>query len=565
MELPTDRQQMSRRLNALRNERASWIPHYQQISDVLMPRAGRFLNTEPNRGEKRHNNIIDNSGTRALKILGAGMMSGMTSPARPWFRLAIADRDLMEYYPVKTWLHDVRDIMLDVFQRTNTYRVLHHHYLELGAFGTSASFIGTNLSRLLHHHPMTAGEFMIATDYEDTADTIYREFKRTVAEVVREFGLEQVSPSVRTAYDRGNYDTWVSLVHQVEPRASRDESSPLARNMPYVSNYWEVGQGKNGMGALRQGGLKSFRALVSRWEVTAGDIYGSSPGMEALGDLRALQHEQLRKANAIDYQTRPPIGVPASMKNAEINTLPGGVSYFDANGPQGIKSLWDVRLDLSALREDIMDVRNRINSSFFADLFLMLSTADKDMTATEVAERHEEKLLALGPVLERLHNELLDPLIENAFDMVLDAELVPPPPPELAGQEIVVDFISVLAQAQRAVSTAGVDRFTGNVGVIAQFKPEVLDRLDADYWVDHYSDSLGIDPRLIVPLDKAVMIREARAKAQQAAEQAAMLQQTADTAQKLAQVPTGAAPQNNAATDILSQFQGYNSPSAESY
>nr|MBP9609481.1 phage head-tail adapter protein [Laribacter sp.] len=171
-----------------------------------------------------------------------------------------------------------------------------------------------------------------------------------------------------------------------------------------------------------------------------------------------------------------------------------------------------------------------------------------------VAERHEEKLLMLGPVLERLHNEILDPLIEMTFSRMVEAGIVPPPPEELQGVDLNVEFVSMLAQAQRAIATNSVDRFVGNLGAVAGIKPEVLDKFDADRWADAYADMLGIDPELIVPGDQVALIRQQRAKAQQAQQQAAMLQMGADAAQKLGSIDTS---QSSALTDVTRAFSGY--------
>ena len=250
---------------------------------------------------------------------------------------------------------------------------------------------------------------------------------------------------------------------------------------------------------LRESGYNDFPAVVPRWGISGGDIYGNSPGMEALGDIKQLQHEQLRKAQGIDYQTKPPLQVPSYMKNRDVDSLPGGVTFVD--GQQGkIETAFQVNLNLQHLLMDIQDVRMRINGAFYADLFLMLANAtDTRMTATEVAERHEEKLLMLGPVLERLHNELLDPLIDITFNRMVENNLIPPAPPELQGMELNVEFVSMLAQAQRAIGTNSIDRYVNSMGLVAQMKPEVLDKFDADSWSDEYADMLGVDPSLIIP------------------------------------------------------------------
>jgi hypothetical protein len=551
----TPRDRLYSRWGALKTERSSYMSHWKEISDYILPRNGRYFLTDRNKGERRHNNIYDSTGTRALRVLGAGLMGGATSPARPWFRLATADPDMMDYAPVKLWLSAVQRQMLDIFQRSNTYRALHSMYEEIGAFGTGASMLMDDFDGVIRHHVLTTGEFAVACDYRGNVTTMYREFQKTVGEIVSEFGIANVSNTVKTLHDRGSLDAWVTLVHAIEPRVDRDPRMKDARNMPFKSVYFELGSDQGQY--LRESGFKVFRGLVPRWSVAGGDIYGNSPGMEALGDIKQLQHQQLRKAQAIDYMTKPPLQLPSSMKNREIDMLPGGATYVDmANPSGGVKTMFEVRLELNHLLADIQDVRGRINQSFYTDLFLMLANSNRtNMTATEVAERHEEKLLMLGPVLERLHNELLDPLIEITFSRMIESGLVPPPPEELQGVDLNVQYVSMLAQAQRAVATNGIDRFVGNLGAVAQFKPEVLDKFDSDKWADAYSDMLGIDPELIVSNERVALIRGQRAQAQAEAQAQAQNAQAASTARDLAAAKTG---EDSALTNVMSMFSGYN-------
>ena len=556
-----DRSSQDRTLNrwhALKTERSSWVTHYRELSRYLMPRTGRFLLQDRNRGERRHNDIYDNTGTRAVGVLGAGMMAGMTSPARPWFRLATSDRALNKHAPVKLWLNDVTQLMREVFARSNTYRSLHAGYEELAVYGTSAKILVDDFDSVIHHHGLTAGEYAIATNYRGEVDTIFREFDKTVHEVVQEFGLDAVSNTVRSLYERGSYDQWVTLIHAIEPRPVRDMSRRDGANMPWRSVYFEAGSPNK---PLRDSGFTRFPGLVSRWTVSGGDVYGNSPGMLALGDVKQLQLENLRKAQGIDYMTKPPLQAPSALKNHLVDMLPGGVSYVDAAHPQaGIRPAWEVRLDLNHLLADILDVRGRINAAFYVDLFLMLANSQNpQMTATEVAERHEEKLIMLGPTIERQHNEELQPLIDGTFARMVEAGIVPPPPEELQGHELRVEYISMLAQAQRAVATSAVDRFVGSLGVVAGIKPDVVDKFDADRWADEYSDMLGVDPSLIVSGEQVVIVRQQRAAQQQAMTQSAMANQAADTAAKLG----GASTQGgNALTDVMQGLTGYSTPAA---
>lgn len=546
---------LMQRWAALDMEFSSWRPHLQDISDYLMPRSGRFFAQDRNRGGKRHNNIYDNTGTRSLRVLAAGMMAGMTSPARPWFRLTTADPDLAQRDDVKEWLSDVTRLLLEIFARSNTYRALHMMYGELGAFGTAADIMLDDFDSVIHHHTLTAGEYRIATDAKGYVSTLYRKFDMSVSQLIGEFGEANVSDAVRRLHADKKLDTWVTVIHAIEPRADYDTRMRDSKNMPWASCYFEYGQDKDRL--LRESGYKRFRGLCPRWEVTGGDIYGNSPGMEALGDIKQLQQEQFRKGQAIDFMTKPSLQMPTSMKGREVSMLPGGSTYVDAATAQtGVRPAWEVNLRLDHLLADVQDVRERIRGSFYTDLFLMLANQPitGKMTATEVAERHEEKLLMLGPVLERQHNELLSPKIEMTFDRALEAGLIPPPPQDLQGQNVNVEFVSMLAQAQRAIATNGIDRFVGNLGVIAQYKPAVLDKFDEDEWAERYSDMLGVDPKLIVAGPQVAIIRKQRAEQIQAQQQMAAMEQGSNTAKNLAAAKTG---EPSALTNVVDMFSGY--------
>ena len=558
------KQHYLKRWTQLETERSSWVSQWTELSTQLFPRAGRFTVDDRNDGKRRHNAIYDRTGTGALRILAAGMMSGVTSPARPWFRLRIPDDALMEYQPVKVWLAQVTRKMQAVFGQSNTYRALHQLYEELGAFGTGNTLIMDDFERGIHLYPNTVGRYALATDFKGNVDTSYRELQKTARQLVQEFGEANVSSAVKNMVTNGNGDSWVTIVHAIEPRKERDIRSKSSREMPWASCYFE--KGGDGDKLLRESGFERFRVLAPRWYTSSEDVYGQSPGMEVLGDIKQLQHEQLRKSQGIDYQTRPPLQGPSSLKGEDVDILPGGYTVADtASAGGGVKPLFQVGLDLNHLLADIQDVRQRIREGMYSDLFLMISQAvSTNMTATEVAERHEEKLLMLGPVLERLHNELLDPLIEITFERLLQAGALPPPPEELIGVNLDVEFVSILAQAQRAIGANSTDRFVGNLGAMAQIKPEVLDKFDADRWVDNYADQIGVDPELIVGKEEVALIRKARADQQAAQQAAAQTQQAAESVGKLGGVATqnGA---SNAGADIMNQLTGYGSPAPYTY
>ena len=220
------------------------------------------------------------------------------------------------------------------------------------------------------------------------------------------------------------------------------------------------------------------------------------------------------KIEAIDRMVKPPMVGPPSLRNEPASLLPGGITYLADPTGQSFRPAIDVRIDLSALGNDILETQGRIKSAFYADLFLMLAETDRrEITAREIDERHEEKMLMLGPVLERLHEELLDPLVMRVFRIMARAGLLPPPPPRMPMEGLQVEFISILAQAQKAVSAGAIERFWQFGAQIGAVKPEALDRLDADGTMDAYADILGVPGKTVVALSAAQQARQARARA----------------------------------------------------
>ena len=563
----TQREKTRKRIAALEQERSSWLSHWQDINRVLLPRTGQFVDTRTNDGSRRNADILDSAATKALITLQAGMQTGLTSPARPWLKLETRDRKLMNNKAVSAWCDEVTQLLLTIFARSNTYKAMHGVYGELGAYGTAGAVVLPDFRDVIRFYPLTIGEYSIATNDRGEVDTLSRRFQMTVAQIVRryvvrgrteaEWDWSGVTPTVKNLWDQHNIDQWVPVAQLIQPRQDRDVRMADAKNMPYESLVVEWDGTEERM--LSVSGYRRFPAIIGRWDVSGHDVYGSTcPGMAALGDILQLQHEQLRKGQGIDYMTKPPLQVPISLKNQESDFLPGGVTYVDQVGAQNaVRSAFDVNLNMQHLLLDIQDVRQRINGAFFADLFLFLSSLEGrgDRTAREVAEIHEEKLLMLGPVVENVEGEMLRPLVDIAFDAAAEAGILPPPPPDIAGEELVPQFIGLLSQAQRSVSMAGVDRLVGATASIAAAKqdPSVWDVIDTDEVILKAAGYLGTDPEITRGKDEVQQIREARQQAMQQAQQAQAAQQAAETAKTLAGAPTST---DNALTNVLRGFSG---------
>ena len=543
-----------RRWGDIKDERSSYFGHWQELSEYILPRRGRFLTSKRNDGSKKNGKIIDSTATIAVRTLSAGMMSGITSPARPWFRLATPEPKLMEVSEVKQWLFNVEKRMADVFSRSNLYNSLQTIYEEMGVFGTGAMLLQEDHQDVIRCYPFTAGEYGLAISDRLDVNTFYREFQLSVAQVVQGFGIENCSDELKGMFKNGQLDKWVDIMHVIEPNSARDPAMADNSNMPYTSRYFEKGGREDKF--LSESGYEEFPVMAPRWHVTGVDIYGRSPAMDVLGDVKALQIEQKRKAQGIDKMVNPPMQAPSGLRGQTATVLPGGVTYVDTvQGTQGgFRPTYEVNPRLGELQQDIVENQERIRQGFYADLFQMLTMSNRrQITAREIDERHEEKLLMLGPVLERLHSELLDPMIDRTFNIMVRNGLIPPPPEELAGVDLKVEYISVMAQAQRAIGTGAIERLAGFVGNLAAAKPEVLDKLNADQSVDEYAEMLGVPPKIVVPDEEVEVAREARA---QQLQQQQMLEQAGQGAQAAKVLSEADTEGNNMLNNILGGMSG---------
>ncbi len=518
MKNETLKEQLTKQLGMLEQERTTFEPHWRELSDFIIPRGSRFLTSEANRGDRRNNKIVDPTATMANRTLSSGMMSGITSPARPWFKLATPDPEMMDYGPVKLWLETVQNRMNDMFNKSNLYQSLPIIYSSLGTFGTGALAVLEDDEDVIRTMPFPVGSYYIANSPRLSVDTCFRKFSMTVRQLVREFGLNSVSSSTKIAFENGTYEKWVDVVHAVYPNMNRETGKMNAKNKAFRSVYFEVG-GDNDK-VLRESGYDEFPIMAPRWEVNGEDVYGSScPGMIALGQVKALQLEQRRKAQQIDKQTNPPMIGPTSLKTQRVSLLPGDITYVDqVTGAEGLRPAYMVNPNLGDLLGDIQDTRQLINSAYFVDLFMMLQNVNtRSMPVEAVIEMKEEKLLMLGPVLERLNDEFLDPLIDRAFSMMARKNMLPPPPDVMQGMPLRIEYISVMAQAQKAIGLSSLERFVGFVGNLASAKPEALDKLDVDQAIDNYAVMSGVSPTVVVPQEQAQQTRNDRAQQHQQA------------------------------------------------
>lgn len=519
----------------MKQEFQSWAPALQELSTFCNPTRGFFAGMIPNNGKKiDHRVLLDSHARRAVRTLASGMVSGLTSPSRPWFAIGVTDQALKENDEVREWCDLVENILFDIFSRSNIYGALHSVYEEIGTFGTASFMLIEDFDQVIRARSYTAGEYFVACDAKGRVRKFGREFFMSVGQMVEEFGLEACSPQVQAAFNQSQTEQWIKINMMVEPNDKRTPGMVDNQNMAFKCVYWQDGEGTK---ILRQDGYEEFPVLAPRWDTTTtADAYGRGPGWDALGDVKMLQKEQRMKLEGLDKSNNPPVQQDSSVEG-DANTMPGGVTRYNGlNGPNaGVRPAYQVQPDVNGMRESIMECKRAIDAAFYADLFLMfVNDTGGKMTATEVAERQSEKLQVLGPVLERLENELLSPLIERTFAIAMRMGLIPQAPDVMQGMELKIRYISILAQAQKMVGATAMQQVLGFVGNLSQLDPETADIIDTDETGRIYADNLATPAKMMRSKEKVAARREARAQAAQQAQQAEMAMASAKAGRDVA-------------------------------
>jgi hypothetical protein len=507
---------------------------------------------------------LDSTGTLAARNLASGIMTGVSSPTRPWFKTKIGRMDTTQVSPVSLWLAEVERMMMLVFQESNFYTSIHQMYFDLVVFGTAVMLIYEDFEDVIHCYNPCLGEYYLDVDGQLKPTVFYREFTMTISQVVDRFGRENVSDSVGRLYDEGGSSLTRELIvaHAIEPNVG--DNFGISKVFPFREVYWEWGgstspQGGSAypMGFLSKRGFFESPVIAVRWDLVSNDAYGRSPGMDALPDIKQLQQEVRRKAQAIDKTVNPPMVADIQLKNQPASLLPGGTTYVAGmmtahkTGFEPVYGNW--RPDIKSLSEDLMEIRQRIKQTFFNDILQTISQFEtrSNVSATEIDARRAESLIMLGPVLERIQIEGLSPIIDRVFGIMQRARLFPPAPQDIQGRSIDIEYISMLSMAQSAAQTTGIERLFGLVGNLVGVDPAAMDNVDVDYALDEYSMLMNNSPKLIRSPEQLAQIRQQRQQQQAQQQQAEMAEKMAKSAQVLSQTETGAG--QNALQQMIGQ------------
>lgn len=541
------RSSLESRLVMLRNWRQSWwTQNWADIAQFLLPRRSIWLtqstggNPTPNnmtRGRELNGSIADPTGTYALRVCSSGLMSGLASPSRPWFKIVPGIKKLQLDQAARAWIDDTEDRMYDIIAGSNFYNAFAVECEDVSAFGTAPNIIYEDDKDLIRCYNPTVGEYYLSNDATGRIDGLYRLFVMTVSQMVGFFGVEKCPADVQELWrEKGNnLEVERMVAHAIEPNFEIEGFGKLPGNFTWREAYWVYGSNAGSPLSLR--GFVDQPFTAARWSTQSNDAYGRSVGMEVLPDIMQLQVMTRRMAEAIEKLVRPPLVGSMELKNKPSSTLPGNLTYVTDVKNGGIRPIYEVNPDINAMAANILAIEQRIQKGFFNDLFLMLEsqpTSDR-MTAYEVAQKLQEKLQVLGPVIESLISESLKPKLKRIYNILRRKGMIEEPPESLRQVPLDIEFISMLALAQKGAATGGIERLIQIVGAMAPLVPTAMDNIDTDSVVRQYNELLG-NPQTILRGPEEVQNIRAQKAAQQQQEQ--QMQAT----ERMAQAAGAAAP-----------------------
>ena len=504
------------RFDKLQSQRQTWETHWQDVADYMQPRKAD-VTKQRSRGDKRMELIFDSSPIQAVELLAASLHGMLTNPSTPWFTLRFKDEDVDGEDEAKLWLQSATDAMYTAFNRSNFQQEIFELYHDLITFGTAAMFIEEDSDDLVKFSTRHINEVFIAENDKGRIDTIYRRFKISARAAVQKFG-NKISSDIRSIVDKDPYKE-IEIIHAVYPRKDFNPTKKDKSNMPFESVYIEFKTGNE----LSVSGFKEFPFVVPRYLKASHEIYGRSPAMTALPDVKMLNEMSKTTIKAAQKQVDPPLLVPDDGFLLPVRTVPGGLNFYrsgtrDRIEPLNIGANNPLGLNMEEQR------RTAIRNVFYVDQ-LMLQTGPQ-MTATEVIQRNEEKMRLLGPVLGRLQSELLKPLIDRCFNILLRRNQFAPAPDFLSGQDIEIEYVSPLAKAQKSTELQSITRGIEILGSLANVAP-VFDYINFDSLVKHVADLVGIPQKVLKLQSQVNAEREEAAAAAAEQQQMAQMQQVA--------------------------------------
>ena len=512
----------------LRREQMKSIFNYikadlQELADYFCPNSVRFIARNANKVRQKSKKILDSTPLIALRNFSSGMMSGATSPTSRWFKTGILNKEVeKDSHSIKDWCFKQAELTRTILNSSNFYQVLPEVYKQLGVFSFAAISMESDFENVVTFKNLPIGSYYFSRNNHGKIDTVCRNYMISAQNMVDEFGKENCSQKVIDALEN-NPNTMFEIVHFVEPNRDYQKDSPVSFQKKYISVYYEIDSDNK---FLRKSGFERFPFVIFEASRNGEDDYPSlGPATMALPDVKQLMLLTKEYAKAVKKIVSPTYKGPASLAKKGFSDTPASYVEEDENG-RGVSPVYEVNPRILELKQEKDELKQLIKEHFYNDLFAMiLNTAQRGRTATEVNELKEEKMVLLSPLLEQIHCALREVLDWIYYEQI-DKNILPEIPEELEGQFIQIEFISTLAQAQKVQSIASMERFTTFVANLAQaVDPVLVQKLQGEKIIEDYAEFANIDPSQVTPSDVVAQYREAMQQKQQQQEQMAMMAQ----------------------------------------
>jgi len=501
-------EQIIKKVSYLKGERGTWESHWQEVTDFIHPRMNT-VTSDKSPGTKRTFQVLDNIGIHCNELLAGALQGLLTNPDGQWFELTTGSLEMDQKDSVRTWIQKTVRAMHNVLNNSNFQTEVHELYMDLCSIGTGNMLVEEDEEFVVRFSTKFIRGYYLAENSRGIVDQTYREWKWNAAQIVEEFGLENVGEKVQKMYEEGKEDR-IYVIHAVYPETLVD--SEAKSKMPFISQYI-LPEYKHEIGEPER--FRQLPYLTPRWSKASGEVYGRSPGMRALPEVKVLNKMNETMLKGAQKVVDPPIQLPDDGFVMPIATIPGGINYYRSGSTDRIEPVFnDTRIDFGY--QAMQDRRQRVKDAFYVDQ-LKLQMDQKYMTATEVLQRTEESMRLLGPLLGRMQSEFLRPLIERVYAIMLDRGQIDPAPAELQGRALDVRYSSLIAKSQRVAETNNIIKAFQTVAPFIQMDPSVADNFQGDNAVRVIAANLGLPQEMIRNVKERDKIRAARAKAQEEA------------------------------------------------
>lgn len=524
----TVRKHFDNRIDTLKQLRTLYEPEWKEVRDYLAPDCGCFNEPVSEKKIKKDSYYKQNINTLPafyIKNLAAALVSNLTPGRLRWFKLGVDDETREE----NIWLSEVSRRMYELFNNASLYEFLFNSYYESSLFG--ANVVGMQYDPKLTYDfiPTTVGEYYLAEGANGIIDTCYRRFAMSAIQLWQTFG-EKIPEKIKRELERDNTEEMYNIIHAIEPNPRYLPKWKNKMNKPFISVYYI--EDIKDSDFLEYKGMSYFPYLVARWDKVGNPVYGNGIGRIILGDVKSLQAYERDLARASKKKVSPPLKASLELKNAVKDISAEGITY--TNDVNGFTPLFNVVYETREALENINRISQRLYSQTYNDLFYALLNKDKTMSATEASGIQQEKLTMLGSVTERLQNEFLKPLIQNAFLIGLENGEFPDMPASLEGKELNIKYQSLLSMAQEISDLTGVERFLQFIASAGSINPDALRKPDIMAISNFYADRLGLDLSLVKTDADIKKDKEEEAMAQAQQQNAAMQMEAVERGAKAA-------------------------------